>query len=208
MKSKQQETEMLTKEKDYFSSREAAELLDVAVSTVQLWTNNGLLRAWTTGGGHRRIARSSVEEILSQKRAVSDDQSLNEALSVVVVEDDAQLLRLYEKQLASLQINTHIVTANDGYEGLVKVGHELPDVIITDLMMPNINGFQMIKALKDMPELENSLIIVISGLTKDEISSRGGLPEGVHPFTKPVDFENIKTLLSQKAELKVAQRAW
>jgi excisionase family DNA binding protein len=57
-------------EKDYFTSREAAGLLDVAVSTIQLWTNNGVLRAWTTAGGHRRIARSSVEEMLSKKQLV------------------------------------------------------------------------------------------------------------------------------------------
>ena len=51
---------MLVVRKDYFTSREAAELLGVAVSTIQQWTNNGLLRAWTTAGGHRRITRNSV----------------------------------------------------------------------------------------------------------------------------------------------------
>ena len=44
----------LSKQKDYFSSREAAEILHVAVSTIQLWTNNGLLRAWKTVGGQQR----------------------------------------------------------------------------------------------------------------------------------------------------------
>lgn len=44
---------VLNKQKDYLSTRDAAELLNLAVSTIQLWTDNGLLRAWTTAGGHR-----------------------------------------------------------------------------------------------------------------------------------------------------------
>lgn len=190
---------MAEKQKDYFTSREAAELLGVAVSTIQLWTNNGLLRAWTTGGGHRRIARSSVEEMLGQQKAISGGREQGQQqLSVVVVEDDEQQLRLYEKQFLNWHMNAHVVTAKDGYGGLIKIGLILPDVIITDLMMPNVDGFQMVRALKEMPELESSLVIVVSGLTEDEIKSRGDLPQGVHLFNKPIPFENIETLIRKK----------
>jgi excisionase family DNA binding protein len=195
---------MPKKHKDYFSSREAADLLDVAVSTIQLWTNNGLLQAWTTAGGHRRIACSSVEEMLSKKLAVSGDSGPAQQLSVVVVEDDAQQIRLYEKQFVGWGMNANVVTARDGYQGLIKIGQTLPDVIITDLIMPNIDGFQMIKALKDMPELEHCLIIVVSGLSKNEVMVRGGLPEGVHLFRKPVPFKDVENLLRQKVQSKVA----
>ena len=189
-------------EKDYFTSREAAGLLDVAVSTIQLWTNNGLLRAWTTVGGHRRIARSSVEEMLSKKQSVSGDPPLKKPLSVIVVEDDASQLRLYEKQLQAWQPNVQLVMANDGYQGLIKIGKILPDVVITDLMMPNIDGFQMIKAVKELPELAHCLIIVVSGLTEHEIAERGGLPEGVHVFNKPIAFESVESLLREKEQTK------
>lgn len=198
-----QEIAMTEKKKDYFSSREAAELLGVAVSTIQLWTNSGLLRAWTTGGGHRRIARNSVEEMLSQQEEASGKQKLDKQLSVVIVEDDAQQRRLYEKQFTAWKINANVVTAKDGYEGLIKIGHMLPDVIITDLMMPNMDGFQMIRALKEVPELERSVIIVVSGLTEKEIIEKGTLPEGVRVFTKPIPFVELETLLRQKIPSKV-----
>ena len=194
---------MAEKQKDYFTSREAAELLGVAVSTIQLWTNNGLLRAWTTAGGHRRIARSSVNEMLDQQQAISGEQGQKQGqdqqqLSVVVVEDDERQLRLYEKQFINWQMNTDVLTAKDGYAGLIKIGQTLPDVIITDLMMPNVDGFQMVRALKEMPELKDCLVIVVTGLTEDEVKRRGGLPQGVHLFTKPVPFENIEALVRQK----------
>ena len=51
----------------YFSTREAAERLNVSLRTVQLWVEAGLLRAWKTEGGHRRILRSSLDELLAKR---------------------------------------------------------------------------------------------------------------------------------------------
>jgi len=190
--------------KEYLTTRQAAEMLGVAVSTVQQWTNEGLLSAWTTSGGHRRIVRSSIEKMLNQQKITSDETSHQKPLSVVVVEDNAQQLRMYEKQLRAWGENTNIVTAQDGYEGLVKIGQTLPSIIITDLKMPNMDGFQMIKALKKMPELRDCTIIVVSGLTKDEITANGGLPDGVDLFIKPIPFDALKNILREKSIEKVA----
>ena len=59
---------MTSIQKDYLSTREAGTLLKVAVSTIQLWMNDGLLSGWTTVGGHRRIAKNSVEKMLIQRQ--------------------------------------------------------------------------------------------------------------------------------------------
>lgn len=193
-------TVSIEKKKDYFSSREAAKLLGVAVSTIQLWVDSGLLRAWLTGGGHRRIACDSVKEMLKRQQEVANWNAKETSLSVIVVEDDAQQRRLYEKQITGWEGNANVITAKDGYEGLIKIGQALPDVIISDLMMPNIDGFQMVKVLKEIPELESCLIIVISGLDEDEILKRGGLPDGVHFFKKPAKFEELEVLLKKKMD--------
>ena len=125
-------------------------------------------------------------------------------LSVVVVEDNAQQLRLYEKQIQSLGLNLNLEVASDGYQGMIKIGRMFPDIIITDLVMPHMNGFELIKALNEFPELEDSLIIVISGMTEKEIRTKGGLPNRVHQFLKPIPFDEIEFLLKQKLESKVA----
>jgi len=72
---------MAEKQKDYYKTSEAAKLLGVAVSTVQLWANNGSLRAWTTDGGHRRIERTSVEEMLAKQQP--DDTNLPSGISAI-----------------------------------------------------------------------------------------------------------------------------
>jgi len=199
----QNEAGMSEKKKDYFSTREAGKQLDVAVSTIQLWSNNGLLRAWTTAGGHRRIARSSVEEMLSKQQAALGDQNTEKPLSVVVVDDDTSQLRLYEKHIIAWRLNASVITATDGYEGLVKIGCTMPDIIITDLMMPNMDGFQMVRALNELSELDRCVIIVVTGLTDKEIKTRGGLPEKVHIFTKPISFTDLENQVRQIAHTKV-----
>ena len=191
-------------QKSYLSTREAADLLGVAVSTVQLWSNNGLLHAWKTGGGHRRIARGSVEAMLARQRGVLARVERETRPSVVIVEDDEQQLRMYRQQFTHRDIAVNVITAQDGYEGLIKIGLHQPDVIITDLIMPNINGFQMIRLIRDMPELMHSLVLVVSGLDETEVQRRGGLPDGVHLFTKPVEFEKLEARMQAKLRVNVA----
>lgn len=190
--------------KDYLTSREAAKMLGVAVSTIQLWTNNGLLQAWITGGGHRRIMRESVEKMLANTSSTATREVAKDELSVVVVEDDAQMQNLYTQQFKACQLKVELVTAVNGYEGLIKIGNTLPDAIITDLMMPNIDGFEMIRALEEVPELAQTTIIVVTGLDDDEIERNGGLPDTVMVLKKPVMFDRIESLLHEKLQAKAA----
>jgi len=191
---------MPNKQQKFYTTKEASTILGVAVSTIQSWTDNGYLHAWTTGGGHRRIACDSVEEILSAQKGLLTNTSAGEQFSVVIVDDNAQQCRMYIKQFDACSIDARVVIAKDGYSGLLKIGQELPDIIITDLKMPNVDGFEMIKALDKTPALKHSLIIVVSGLTEFEIAAKGGLPKDVYFLTKPILFENIESLIRIKID--------
>ena len=195
---------MPNKEKDYLSTRDVAKLLNVAVSTIQSWTDNGLLRAWTTAGGHRRIEKSSVEKLLHKQQSILNEKSDDKKISIVVVEDNEQELKIYEQQFALWSVNANVYINKDGYSGLLAVGKISPDVIITDLLMPNMNGFEMIKAIKENTDLKNSLIIVVSALTADEIKIRGGLPSDVLVFSKPLPFNELETLINKRVNNNVS----
>lgn len=195
---------MSNKEKTYFSTREVAELLNVAVSTIQSWTDNGLLRAWTTVGGHRRIEKTSVENILQQQQRVSNRSSHDKLFSIVIVEDNVQEVMLYEQQFELWGLDVNIYTCKDGYSGLLNIGRISPNIVITDLLMPNMNGFEMIKAIKENSSLKDSLIIAVSALTDDEIRIRGGLPSEVIVFSKPLPFDELELLIRKKVDAYVA----
>jgi excisionase family DNA binding protein len=190
---------MAEKQKGYFSSREAAKLLGVAVSTVQLWVDSGELKAWTTTGGHRRIARMSVEKMLKHQRQAlgGEDLGQDNNLKVVIVEDEVSQQRLYQKLFKSWDIKANITTAKDGYDGLFKIGLSVPNIIITDLHMPTMDGFQMIRMLNEQKLLDHCSIIVITGLSTSEINERGGLPKGTHLLTKPIEASELEALVRQ-----------
>ena len=188
------------------STREAADRLGVSVRTVQLWVESGVLDAWKTPGGHRRIPRESVELMLQQRNgpgtANTHDTgvalSRNQALRVLVVEDDPHLQEIYKLVISSLPFTVELETADDGYGGLIKAGSKRPHVIIADLMLPGMDGFRMIRSLLDMPETRSTTIYVISALTSAEIQERGGLPEGVHAIVKPAPLALVMRLLSDE----------
>lgn len=183
------------------TTREAGEVLGVAVRTVQLWVEAGVLPAWRTAGGHRRIARSAVEQLLAERQSdlvppkVKPATTLP-ALKLLLVEDDPLLQRLFAGVVESWNFPVELCTASNGFEGLVRIGEMRPDMVVSDLVMPGMDGFEMLRALKKPGSGFGSLkLLVISALSSDDIQDRGGLPEGVTCFHKPVNYVKLETVV-------------
>lgn len=186
-------------ESDLCTTREAAQRLGVSLRTVQLWVESGVLRAWKTAGGHRRILVASVDEILEQRRvALGGAEAPSDAappFTLVVVEDDPDLLKLYSLYVASWNLPLRLVTATNGFEGLVRIGETQPQMLIADLNMPGMDGFRMIRSLRPGADYQDMEIVVVTALGKAEIADRGGLPEDVKVMTKPVPFSELERLV-------------
>lgn len=187
----------------YVSSREAADLLGISLRTAQLWVENGVLVAWKTPGGHRRILMSSVQQVLAERSKITQPGAASARLRVVVVEDDPDLSTLLRLTISQVNHNIDVMCAKDGFEGLVLVGQSHPDVLITDLNMPGMDGFRMIRALGGGENAPRQ-IVVITALSRIDIQERGGLPDGVSVLEKPVSLAAIEALI--RAEYEVASR--
>ena len=186
---------------DVMSTREAAKLLGVALRTVQLWVESGVLPAWKTAGGHRRIAREAVNQLLSQRReAISPaSSSTTPAFRVLVVEDEPDLLRLFRLVIESWGLPLELTLASNGFEALVRVGESHPDLLITDLNMPGMDGFRMFRSLRNFGQkLEHLEVVVVTALGSLEIDDRGGLPPDIKVFTKPVPFSELERLVRDR----------
>jgi excisionase family DNA binding protein len=186
---------------DVMTTREAGETLGVAVRTVQLWVEAGVLPAWRTAGGHRRIARAAVEKLMAERQSdlspvISKADPALPAFKLLLVEDDPNLLRLFMGVVARWNFPVKLFTATNGFEGLVRIGEMRPDIVVTDLVMPGMDGFEMLRALKKPGSGFASLkLLVVSALSADEIAERGGLPEGVICFQKPVNYTKLEALV-------------
>ncbi|WP_232459953.1 response regulator [Curvibacter sp. AEP1-3] len=183
------------------TTREVGEVLGVAVRTVQLWVESGVLPAWRTAGGHRRIARSAVDRLTRERADMlapvvhGATAPPTRALRLLVVEDDADLRQLFSMMVEGWRFPVELSTANDGFQGLVRIGQWMPDMVVTDLNMPGMNGFEMVRSLKMAgADYANLQVVAVTALSAGDVADRGGLPEGTVVFQKPVDFSAIEDL--------------
>lgn len=195
--------------KTFCTTREAASLLGVSVSTAQNWAESGLLDSWKTEGGHRRISRDSVARLLAAPIAQESfaaaqpaEPKTEQRLHILVVEDDSVLLRLYQIRLGNWSCAPIVETASDGFEGLVKIGLQRPDLLISDLQMPHLDGFQMIRSLHRQPDCAGMQIAVVTGLDDEDIAAAGGLPPEIRVFPKPIPFGQLEQIAREILETK------
>ena len=90
---------------------------------------------------------------------------------VLLVEDDNNLREIFQMRLAAEGYAT--ATAADGEEGLVVAMKEKPDLIIADVMMPKLSGFEMVENLRATPEMKDTKVIMMTALGQAEDQARG-----------------------------------
>jgi excisionase family DNA binding protein len=177
----------------YISTREAAQLLGISLRTAQLWVESGALLAWKTSGGHRRILLSSVNKILEERKRLSLDPALANTpkLKVAIVEDDLDLLQLMELTISGLEQATEVQTSTDGFRGLIMLGEFRPHVLITDLNMPDMDGFRMLQAIEGS-EFSPAKLIITTALDSADIKARGFIPERAIVLHKPFTLSDLE----------------
>lgn len=174
----------------FFGTHQVAHMLGLSPTTVQSMVESGALPAWRTVGGHRRIPASAIEAYTGLPEFVNHDAD-SSRIRVMVAEDDANLQRVYRTKMSTWGLPLDLTIVGDGLEAMMSIGQNTPDVLLADLAMPKVDGFQMIRTLRTNRRLDAMDIIVISGLEDTEIQKRGGLPPGVAVLKKPVPFDQL-----------------
>jgi excisionase family DNA binding protein len=183
---------------DVYTTRQAAKRLGMSLRTVQLWVESGTLPAWKTAGGHRRIARDAVERLVREQDRALEPGSREAQFRILVVEDEESLRKLYEAKLAGWDLPLEILTTSNGYEALLIIGEKRPDLLVADLSMPAMDGFRMIRTLKSSDDYRDLEIVVVTALDTTEIEDRGGLPENVRVFRKPIPFADLEAIVRDR----------
>jgi excisionase family DNA binding protein len=187
------------------TTQKAAELLGISVSSVQQLVEAGVIEAWKTKGGHRRIPLSAVHAYKAAPQAgiaraaaapgalaPAAQQDVHAPVSVLVIEDNAMQRALYERQLAQWGLPISVRFCENGYQALIEIARSHPDILLADIVMEGIDGYEVIKTIFGYPELADVNIAIVSSLEADALEQRGGVPEGVVFFPKPVNFDELR----------------
>lgn len=182
------------------TTQRAAEILGISVSSVQQLVESGVIEAWKTKGGHRRIP---LEAVLAYKAAPhqgtlpprAGPPAAARPTTILVVEDSPMQRAVYERQIAGWQLPASVTFCENGYLALLEIARRPPDILLADIVMDGIDGYEVVKTIVADPELSGMHIAILSGLSSAELAARGGVPSGVVFFTKPINYDELRGYL-------------
>ncbi len=171
---------------DYCGTFYAAKLLGLSVGTVQTLVEKSELHGWKTQGGHRRISINSIYEyMLKYNIKPPAPESRKKTIKILLVEDESVTREMVQGYCENSDLPIDCTSMSSGMEALIDIVSLNPDVLITDLDMPGIDGFELLRAIRQNPKFNQMIIIVLSALSQNEINKRGGLSEGSIYMGKP-----------------------
>jgi DNA-binding response OmpR family regulator len=119
---------------------------------------------------------------------------------VLVVDDESDFIQLLKYNLENQGFD--ILTASDGVQALNAARRELPDVVLVDLMLPDIDGFSVCEILRSQPSTAKVPIIVVSALDGEYVRSRGIQAGVACCFKKPVDMKALGESIRSSYDLR------
>ena len=178
---------------EWLTLGQAARYLGVAQSTIRKWSDDGRVRAFYTPGGHRRYRRADLESFLERSGPGGGG-----AGPVVLIVDDDEGLREYVR--TRLEAEGYAVReAGSAEAGLQVLEEATPDLVLLDVMMPEVDGWEMLRRVQERHGVGSIPVIMFSGKV-DEQSLAEAASRGAHGFVgKPFDpqqlIESTKQLL-------------
>ena len=171
--------------------------MQVNASSVKKWVDDGLLVAFRTPGGHRRIHPADLVRFLNAHRMPIPRELQVGRRRLLIVDDDARHLMALARAFKRHSARIDVVTTANGIDALVLVGSFRPNLVLLDIFMPGINGLDVCRRLKDNPETRAIDVIIMSGNVTAALRRKALEAGAIRALGKPVDVPEIVGLLLQ-----------
>ena len=172
---------------------QASEYCNVPTKTIISWIDAGGLSALKTEGGHRRIRKDDLDKFLKEKGIpLPGETKMEERKKILVVDDDRIIVETIVQALEEDEYGYELISAADGFEAGLQVSHFKPDLIILDIMMPDINGYEVCRKIKSDPAAKNVKIIVLSAYLNEEAFEQMKAYGADACFSKPLPLPQLK----------------
>jgi CheY-like chemotaxis protein len=119
--------------------------------------------------------------------------------SLLLVEDNPVTAAMLEAQLRELRPDADVRVFADGFSALLDAGRQVPDLLITDIDLPGLDGLAMVRQLRENPSTQPMRIVLVTSHSATELSRFGSLPEGVPLLHKPVSNDALASAIGVAA---------
>lgn len=189
----------MEKMKELFTTGEAADICKVSQQTIIRCFDSGRLEGFRVPGSRfRRIPRESLIKFMKDNNIPLDNLLGDGKIKVLIVDDDDEIVELMVDVLTR-DGRFEIRTASSGYDAGIQTQQFLPDVILLDYMLPDVNGNIVCRTIKSNPNFAHIHIIIVSGVVnREEIDDL--LSAGASEFIpKPFNISEITEKIAQLA---------
>ena len=185
---------------EWLTLGQAAKYLGVAQSTMRKWSDLGRVSAFYTPGGHRRYRRADLDQFLDRSGPGATPATTPRSGPLVLIVDDDERLREYVR--VNLEVEGYEVReAGSADEALAALGEQSPDLILLDVMMPQVDGWETLRRIQEHTGVGAIPVIMFSGKV-DEESAAEAESRGAQAFIgKPFDPRSL--IESTKQQLPV-----
>ena len=176
----------------FLTTGKVGQMLEVSPAAIKKWIQQGKLAAFRTPGGHFRILSEEFERF---QKSHGFATSSGEPLRVLITDDEREVADVIKSSLRSFYPKARIETAANGVEGLLKVGRFRPDVLLLDLGVLGMDGFEVCRQIKRDPANRDIRIVIITAQHSDaEPQAREAGADGF--LRKPFEPDDVHSLLS------------
>ena len=193
--------------KDTYSTHDVAKICSVTPTTVIRWIEDGLIPAFKTVGGHRRVRRDDLERVCQQRGIPFNTPAGSSVGRVLVVDDEPVVLELVRDVVKDLNRDFEVEVARDAFDAGRLVALFRPQLIFLDLMMPGVDGFEVCNRLKKDPATRNTEVIAITGYYTESNMERILSAGAVACLKKPLDVDEVRARVAEAFDLPEAAAA-
>lgn len=172
---------------EWLTLSEAGEHLGVAQGTIRRWADAGNLPVFRTPGGHRRFRREDLEAFMAAAGGVQKvpQSRYGGPAHILVVDDDAPIREMVGEILRGDGFS--VGEASNAREALLAINKRIPELLLLDVSMPGMDGWEMLRRIRDKLDVEDLPVVIFSGVVSDtELRSAPGRGAQAY-FRKPFD---------------------
>jgi CheY-like chemotaxis protein len=179
-------------------------MLHVDPGSVANWVDQGLLKAHRTPGGHRRVAAEDLMVFLREHKMPIPEALEPAPTRVLVVDDELAIAELVSEAIRSTHPEYDVQIANDGFKAGTMLTTMTPDLVVLDLMMPGLDGFEVCKLIKSQDSTKHAAVIAMTGFASqenvDRIMSCGARACLAKPLAIPELIQEVEAAISNYAK--------
>ena len=187
---------------DTLTVYKASQMCNVSSKSIINWIEAGHIKAYKTVGGHRRIKREDLMTFMQRQGIpIPDETSDNGRKKILVVDDDPIIVETIVQALEEDEHDYEVISAADGFEAGLQVNHFCPDLLILDIMMPDIKGNEVCKRIKSNVDTNHTKIIVLSAYLDDDKFEEMKSYGADMCFSKPLPLPQLKEEVARLLEV-------